>query len=307
MVPGVDHAGAVEEDRSGEFALGRLGEVAAGLAGRVDQGQRHAVEAARSSAARCSCGSRSTTKRRRATRCSSAERSPRHQVESLPSGRRLAPIFESVVGDRVVGAHQPEQSGDHDDLLARCRGQGRRIEVIPHDAGVALPGRQRACAEQRAVGGPGSQQVLTLHAEELLVATADRSERVDDLETALGERRAECTGLGSPTGTSGAAALGLPLRRRQQQHWNNVRKSCPDAGHGTTLASTVENMRVHLDAEKCQGHNRCYALAPELFDVDDYGQAMLLVEGDVPAELQDKARLAAANCPEYAITITENG
>ena len=44
-----------------------------------------------------------------------------------------------------------------------------------------------------------------------------------------------------------------------------------------------------------------------LFDVDDYGQAMLLVEGDVPEELQDKARLAASNCPEYAITITENG
>ncbi len=66
-------------------------------------------------------------------------------------------------------------------------------------------------------------------------------------------------------------------------------------------------MRVHLDAEKCQGHNRCYALAPELFDVDDYGQAMLIVEGDVPAELYGKARLAASNCPEYAITITENG
>ena len=50
-------------------------------------------------------------------------------------------------------------------------------------------------------------------------------------------------------------------------------------------------MRVHLDAEKCQGHNRCYALAPELFDVDDYGQAMLMVEGEVPAELHDKAAM----------------
>ena len=78
-------------------------------------------------------------------------------------------------------------------------------------------------------------------------------------------------------------------------------------GHGHTLAPTIFLMRVHLDAEKCQGHNRCYALAPELFDVDDYGQAMLSVEGDVPAELQAKARLAASNCPEYAITITENG
>ena len=62
-------------------------------------------------------------------------------------------------------------------------------------------------------------------------------------------------------------------------------------------------MRVHLDTEKCQGHNRCYALAPELFDVDDYGTAVLLVEGEIPAELEEKARLAAANCPEYAITL----
>jgi ferredoxin len=65
-------------------------------------------------------------------------------------------------------------------------------------------------------------------------------------------------------------------------------------------------MRIHLDAEKCQGHNRCYALAPELFDVDEYGQALLLVDGDVPADLQAKARLAAANCPEFAIKIVED-
>ena len=64
-------------------------------------------------------------------------------------------------------------------------------------------------------------------------------------------------------------------------------------------------MQIHLDAEKCQGHNRCYALAPELFDVDDYGQAVLLVEGEVPVDQHDKARLAAANCPEYAISITD--
>ncbi|MFT5979130.1 MAG: ferredoxin [Candidatus Azotimanducaceae bacterium] len=65
-------------------------------------------------------------------------------------------------------------------------------------------------------------------------------------------------------------------------------------------------MRVHLDVEKCQGHNRCYALAPELFDVDDYGQAVLIGDGSVTTELEDKARLAALNCPEYAITITDS-
>jgi ferredoxin len=65
-------------------------------------------------------------------------------------------------------------------------------------------------------------------------------------------------------------------------------------------------MRVNLDTEKCQGHNRCYALAPELFDVDDYGTAVLLIDGDIPAELHEKARLAVANCPEYAITLEDD-
>ena len=63
---------------------------------------------------------------------------------------------------------------------------------------------------------------------------------------------------------------------------------------------------MRVDPTKCQGHNRCYALAPELFDVDDLGNAFELNDGVVPAGLEDKARLAAANCPEFAITITED-
>ena len=97
----------------------------------------------------------------------------------------------------------------------------------------------------------------------------------------------------------------LALRWREEEDWNNVRKTERSVGHDVTLASKVFRMRVHLDTEKCQGHNRCYALAPELFDVDDYGEAMLIGDGDVPAELENKARLAASNCPEYAITITD--
>ena len=64
-------------------------------------------------------------------------------------------------------------------------------------------------------------------------------------------------------------------------------------------------MRVSVDAKKCQGHNRCYALAPELFDVDDYGQAIVIGDGSVTLDLEEKARLAVANCPEYAIAIDE--
>jgi ferredoxin len=64
-------------------------------------------------------------------------------------------------------------------------------------------------------------------------------------------------------------------------------------------------VKVAVDAGRCQGHNRCYALVPELFDVDDYGQAVVRGDGTVPADLVDRARLAVANCPEYAITLDE--
>ena len=64
-------------------------------------------------------------------------------------------------------------------------------------------------------------------------------------------------------------------------------------------------MRVVVDTDKCQGHNRCYALAPELFDVDDYGTAVVIGDGTVREGLEDKARLAVANCPEYAISIED--
>ncbi len=64
-------------------------------------------------------------------------------------------------------------------------------------------------------------------------------------------------------------------------------------------------MQVHVDRERCQGHSRCYDLAPELFDVDDLGNAFEVGAGVVPVGLEDKARLAQTNCPEHAIEIRE--
>ena len=64
-------------------------------------------------------------------------------------------------------------------------------------------------------------------------------------------------------------------------------------------------MRIRLDRDACQGHNRCSLAAPDLFDADDEGYAVLLVGGDVPPELEEAARLAADNCPEYAITLED--
>ena len=63
---------------------------------------------------------------------------------------------------------------------------------------------------------------------------------------------------------------------------------------------------MHVDSEKCQGHNRCYAIAPDLFDVDDLGFATERNDGVVPEAMEDLARAAVANCPEFAIEITES-
>ncbi len=62
-------------------------------------------------------------------------------------------------------------------------------------------------------------------------------------------------------------------------------------------------MKVIYNRELCCGHNRCYSLAPEVWDVDDEGYAILKLTGDIPDELQEKAQLAADNCPEFAIKI----
>jgi ferredoxin len=66
-----------------------------------------------------------------------------------------------------------------------------------------------------------------------------------------------------------------------------------------------ELMRIHVDGEKCQGHNRCYSLAPELFELDDFGTSHEIGDGTVPPELEERARLAIANCPEFAISIVD--
>jgi ferredoxin len=65
-------------------------------------------------------------------------------------------------------------------------------------------------------------------------------------------------------------------------------------------------MRVWVDQEKCQGHGRCYALAPELFESDDYGNSHELGDGVVPPGREEQARLAAANCPELAVILEED-
>ena len=64
-------------------------------------------------------------------------------------------------------------------------------------------------------------------------------------------------------------------------------------------------MKVRINSQLCQGHGRCYDLAPSLFGDDDEGYGKVLSDGIVPADEEQSARLAAQNCPERAIDLIE--
>lgn len=63
--------------------------------------------------------------------------------------------------------------------------------------------------------------------------------------------------------------------------------------------------RVAVDLTLCQGYANCIGVAPQVFDLDDSGQAVLL-----KAELDDPADITAAEaaiplCPVAAVTIED--
>ena len=63
-------------------------------------------------------------------------------------------------------------------------------------------------------------------------------------------------------------------------------------------------MRVRIDAERCQGHGRCYGLAPAVFGSDEEGFGQVVADPVPPGE-EEAARLAVANCPERAILVED--
>jgi ferredoxin len=65
--------------------------------------------------------------------------------------------------------------------------------------------------------------------------------------------------------------------------------------------------RIEIDASRCQGHNRCYAIAQEVFDVDGFGQAQVRADAPYTEAAKTRAILAANNCPEFAISVVETG
>ena len=63
-------------------------------------------------------------------------------------------------------------------------------------------------------------------------------------------------------------------------------------------------MKVQIDPERCQGHGRCYDLAPSLFGDDEEGYGQVLGDGTVRPDAEREARLAVVYCPVHAIEVS---
>jgi ferredoxin len=66
-------------------------------------------------------------------------------------------------------------------------------------------------------------------------------------------------------------------------------------------------VKVQINPDRCQGHGRCYDLAPHLFGDDDEGYGQVRSDGIVPPGAEHDARLAVLNCPEQAVELSEEG
>ena len=65
-------------------------------------------------------------------------------------------------------------------------------------------------------------------------------------------------------------------------------------------------MKLTVDFDRCMGHGRCYAVAPDLLTYDEEG--FVTIRGqtiDVPDDQLEAAREAVESCPEQAPALSE--
>ena len=62
--------------------------------------------------------------------------------------------------------------------------------------------------------------------------------------------------------------------------------------------------RIRVAVDKCAGHARCAATAPEIYQLDDSGYNVT-PEKVVAAGLKPAARAGARACPERAISVDD--
>ena len=64
-------------------------------------------------------------------------------------------------------------------------------------------------------------------------------------------------------------------------------------------------MRITVDYELCEGHGQCLMAAPEVFDLPDGSEQVVVLDADPPEALRDVIVRASAMCPAQAISIED--
>jgi ferredoxin len=64
-------------------------------------------------------------------------------------------------------------------------------------------------------------------------------------------------------------------------------------------------LKVSVDNEKCQGHARCWHIAPDFFTLDDEGYSDIGKDKPVPPGTEKVVQQGVAACPENALLVEE--
>ena len=63
-------------------------------------------------------------------------------------------------------------------------------------------------------------------------------------------------------------------------------------------------MHISVDYTLCEGHGQCLMAAPDLFDLPDGADQVVVLNSDPPESQRERAVRAAAMCPALAIRVT---
>jgi ferredoxin len=62
-------------------------------------------------------------------------------------------------------------------------------------------------------------------------------------------------------------------------------------------------MHISVDYDLCEGHGQCLLAAPDVFDIPDDVEQVVVLKPDPPEADRDRVVRAAAMCPAQAIRI----
>jgi len=61
-------------------------------------------------------------------------------------------------------------------------------------------------------------------------------------------------------------------------------------------------MELRVDRDLCEANGVCTAIAPEVFDLDDEDELVIL-QPEPPEEMRDSIEQAVASCPKTALSL----